>query len=89
MKRLLVVTGLAVGGVATAGEPPVGVERTLLEQEFHLPERPRPTPGGVRVPPRMPAPADTRSVAGEVRSWLVRGVVGPLGVSPLVKADWW
>lgn len=90
MNRLFgVVAGIVVGGAVMEVEPPAGVERTLLEQEFHLPEHPRPTARGVVVPQRMPSPAGPRSVVADVRGWLAWATAGQLGVCPLVKTEVW
>ena len=90
MNRLLgVVAGVVLGGVAGAGEPPAGVERTYLEQEFHLPEQPRPVARGLVVPQRMPAPTGPMSLLVDVRHWLARTMAGQLGVCPLVRPELW
>lgn len=91
MNRLLwVVAAVALcGGLATAGEPPAGKERTLVEQEFFLPEQPRPSRTFSSVPNPTPAAAEPRSVMADVRGWLLRTAAGQLGVSPVLRADVW
>lgn len=91
MNRLLwVVAAVALsGGMVSAGEPPAGKERTLVEQEFFLPEQPRPARTFSSVSNRMPTPTEPRSFVADVRGWLIHTVAGQLGVSPVVQVEVW
>lgn len=91
MNRLLwVVAAVAMGGgVVSAGEPPAGKERTFVEQEFFLPEQPRPARTFSSVSNRMPTPTEPRSFVVDVTEWLIYTAAGQLGVSPVVRDEVW
>jgi len=89
MNRLLWVVAALGGGLALAGDPPAGKERTLVEQEFFLPEQPRPMRTFSSMPSRTPAPAEPQSFVADVRGWLTYAVAGQLGVSPVVRVEVW
>ncbi len=92
MNRLLwAVAGVVVlsAGANAADPPGAGKERTLLEQEFHLPERPGLSATALRAITGKPTQAEPRSVVGEVRGWLTWAAAGQLGGSPRVRIEVW
>lgn len=90
MNRLLwAVAGVAVfaAGANAADPPGAGKERTLLEQEFYLPEQVGKSAAGGAI--RKDSTAEPRAVVGQVRGWLYRAAGGQLGGSPRVWKEVW
>ncbi|MCU0702547.1 MAG: hypothetical protein MUF18_00975 [Fimbriiglobus sp.] len=93
MNRLLwAVAGAVVfaSGVHAAEPPAAGKERTLLEQEFFLPDQPmlKSAPVGSPSRPTSRTP-EGWSVWAELKGWMVSATVGQLGVCPTVRKDVW
>lgn len=90
MKRLLwAVAGAALAaGTASAEPPPSGKERTFLEQEFHLTDRPSLKPSAPGTTSRPGVDFSLASAINTARHWVLESAAGRLDMSR-TRPDVW